>query len=1572
MIVRDEAHIIRETLDSVAPLIDYWVIVDTGSTDATIETVRSHMASKGLPGEIHERPWRDFGANRTEALELCRGKADYIWVIDADDVVVGDLDLSGLDADSYLLRYGDGFRFWRRQIFRDGLRWGYKGVVHEYPVCLDPATEERLDGEYHIEQRRLGARSRTRDTLERDASLLREALECDPDDARSVFYLAQSYYDAGDCAQALEWYSRRAEMGGWAEEVFYSLLRRAACLVRLGEPTQARAAYLEAWHARPTRAEPLYEIALSYRLADKFELGYEFAKRAAKIPYPERDSLFIAADVYAWRNADELAICAYYTDRMEESFERSCELLEGGSLPTSERARVESNRNVCVPAIQDRFAEYPADLVDQIHRRGSSTDSEVTLTITSCRRPDLFERTVNSFLRCCTDVERIGRWICVDNGSANEDRDRMRELYPFFEFVYTDPARERHADSMNRLLRTVASPFWLHLEDDWQFFWRGAYVERALAILNDDDAIAQVAFNRNYGETVECQRIVGGAAGLTRSGALRYLVHEHVESDTPDWEQHLQSLPAGALTVAYWPHFTLRPSLMRTASIKSLGPFDAGPGARHFELEFARRYMAAGLSTAFFDGINCLHTGRLTSPQPGDGRVSAYELIGDDEHPAHPRVIETPSVVDDALEITVVNLDRRRDRWTAFQAAFNASAGSEFVERCRRFAAVDGRQLSDTPELRWLFRENDFGSAHGIVGCALSHLEIWQSLANQREDQLALVLEDDAQPCDRFDRRLAVLVHELRESHADVDIAFLGYLATTDNPIVDFADAVRLRPIRPQRYIGGCYAYLISGRGARKLVELAQRDGIQTGIDWFVISKAPHLCALECDPPLVRSTHAWAGNGVDSDIQHDFTPVARRPSDTRESDPDHAIKVRMLGNWCSSRELCEIWNRMTSGGTYGWNFRGLDGIERRLQMTSDQDESEEPDYWVVINAPQAADERRLDRSRTVVFHMEPRMWSEGMREQWGRWAAPSPRSFLQVRDHRRYRNSNDWWVGLTYSELRAGELPPKDRMMSACVSAKYFDPGHVRRLDFLRFLDDRSIELDIYGSPENGFRRGRGQTPPHDKSPALLRYRYYFDAENNSVPNYFTEKIVDCLLAETLCFYWGCPNLDSFFDPRAFIRLELDDFEADFARIRQAIADNEWSARLPFIRAEKQRILDDYSFFPTLARAIDPARRRRRWHIGTADRALVNGLIGERRCGVFVEVSDRVGAPEVSETLDVERRLDWSGLCLEADSDRARVARGVRDCTVVDDREHQPVEAVLARNGLSPISIDWLNLAVGEVEELIREGGRLDPARVRANLVSMPVASPPERFRAAARLRRFGYEPPPDSPEQLAPTAMVRRGRSDIYGFYHLCTINDWRAVLDEQVQRWAESGLEQATTRIFASVVGPAVDQGLAALAAACGERLEVIHMSEDRSRFERPILEFARLFCEVREPLARACWYMHAKGVSHERSNNVADWRRLMEHFTADRWSECAAALDEHDACGVNWQRDPAAHFSGNFWWARPRYLAALPRRIGPAPFDPESWIGTNQPHVLCLHDSGVDHYVEPYPPERYLQAV
>src|SRR6187551_1453910 len=105
MIVKNEARVLKRCLDSVRPFVHHWIIVDTGSTDGTQELIRKELS--GVPGELFERPWENFGHNRSEALALARGKADYILIMDADEVleVPAGFSMPELDADQYMLRH---------------------------------------------------------------------------------------------------------------------------------------------------------------------------------------------------------------------------------------------------------------------------------------------------------------------------------------------------------------------------------------------------------------------------------------------------------------------------------------------------------------------------------------------------------------------------------------------------------------------------------------------------------------------------------------------------------------------------------------------------------------------------------------------------------------------------------------------------------------------------------------------------------------------------------------------------------------------------------------------------------------------------------------------------------------------------------------------------------------------------------------------------------------------------------------------------------------------------------------------------------------------------------------------------------------------------------------------------------------------------------------------------------------------------------------------------------------------------------------------------------------------------
>lgn len=372
MIVKNESHIITECLESVAPLIDYWVIADNGSTDGTQELVKEFFEKKGIPGELHEVEWVDFGHNRSEALALCDGKADYILMIDADDRILGKpkIDLKD-EKDGYALRIKRGnFTWWRNQIFKTGIGWGYTGVLHEYAECKgkerDEVTLSRIQGEYHIDARTLGARNIDEDgshidgvkKYSRDAETLEEALKKEPDNTRYQFYLAQSYFDSQQYDKAEIAYSKRASMGGWLEEVFYSVFRVGMCKMQQKNPWQdCQDVFLQAWNIKPDRAEPLYHLANIHRNNGNPHLGYLFAKIALDIVYPVNDILFINDDIYSWMILDEFSATAFYVGDMERGYAASrilVGMVKNGKIPEHHKERINNNLEHYEKALREK------------------------------------------------------------------------------------------------------------------------------------------------------------------------------------------------------------------------------------------------------------------------------------------------------------------------------------------------------------------------------------------------------------------------------------------------------------------------------------------------------------------------------------------------------------------------------------------------------------------------------------------------------------------------------------------------------------------------------------------------------------------------------------------------------------------------------------------------------------------------------------------------------------------------------------------------------------------------------------------------------------------------------------------------------------------------------------------------------------------------------------------------------------------------------------------------------------------------------------------------------------------
>ncbi len=343
MIVKDEAPVIRRCLESVREFIDRWVIVDTGSSDGTPEVIRECL--REVPGELHHRPWRNFGHNRTEALRLAERTADYLLFVDADETLLASAGFKWpeLKEDAYFLRteYA-GTTYARCALVSTRLAWRWVGVLHEYLSSIPEAQKVSLPWP-RILVCHDGARSRDPQTYENDARVLEQALRDEPHNTRYVFYLAQSWRDAGHLEKSRTAYLARARMGGWDEEVWYALYEAARLTERLAQqPAAIIHAYLAAHQARPQRAEPLYQLARFHRERREFALAFMFAQRAASIPRPA-DILFVEEDIYRWQILDEIGISAYYVGAYTDGREALRRLLGRGDVPEVHRPRLDRN-----------------------------------------------------------------------------------------------------------------------------------------------------------------------------------------------------------------------------------------------------------------------------------------------------------------------------------------------------------------------------------------------------------------------------------------------------------------------------------------------------------------------------------------------------------------------------------------------------------------------------------------------------------------------------------------------------------------------------------------------------------------------------------------------------------------------------------------------------------------------------------------------------------------------------------------------------------------------------------------------------------------------------------------------------------------------------------------------------------------------------------------------------------------------------------------------------------------------------------------------------------------------------
>lgn len=341
MIVKNEADVIQRCLHSVKDLIDYWVIVDTGSTDATRSIIQETL--QGIPGELHERCWVNFEHNRNEALALAKERGEYILLLDADETLEfqGKREWPILDKDFYLYicRYGDTDSM-RIALIKSKIDWKWVGVIHEKLECSEAKTHEFLHGVINRSTREGNRSKDLKQKFLNDAEVLQKAVQENPDNARYVFHLAVSYESAEMSELALKFFSQRTEMLPNDLEVYFSYLSIARIQEKkLQSPMETFVAnYLKAHELQPHRAEPLYYLACYFSQIQCYLIAYLITQLAmSQVQIRLNEMFFIQREVYEYKLPALFAQCLIHVGKYSEACQVMDRLLTLPNLPSKMR-----------------------------------------------------------------------------------------------------------------------------------------------------------------------------------------------------------------------------------------------------------------------------------------------------------------------------------------------------------------------------------------------------------------------------------------------------------------------------------------------------------------------------------------------------------------------------------------------------------------------------------------------------------------------------------------------------------------------------------------------------------------------------------------------------------------------------------------------------------------------------------------------------------------------------------------------------------------------------------------------------------------------------------------------------------------------------------------------------------------------------------------------------------------------------------------------------------------------------------------------------------------------------------
>lgn len=602
MIVKNEIKVLPRLFESIIPWLDYWVIHDTGSTDGTQKYIIDYFTDKNVPGELHHTPWKNFGYNRTLAIQSTKNKADYTMLLDADFVVkVVDPDfknnMAKMGGHGYLIQYFGGLDYRQNLLVNTSFNWEYKGVTHEFIHATDMDNNKlyKFDG-IMINHRADGGNRH--DKFERDIKLLEEGLKDEPNNGRYLFYLGQSYKDLGGTKKNMidyqrrtidelkrkidaknsnngyiltieqqtklkekiqemekeipkddEWreltkkciepYYKRAKIGGWGEEVYYSYLQIGIAKMRLEyDFWDFMPDLLHAYIVRPGRLEALFNLIRYCRLNKMANLGYHLGKMAEKNKYPT-DYLFIDRSIHEWGFIDELALCSHQVGDIELAYKLGQRLVDEKKYPDRDKERIERNFQYFKLTYEkmndaNKLEPIPSIKSNEVIIGVSGPNMNMTNDVVK----PIINPTNYEFVRIRPDIKKNRIALIITNYNMNERADQIVEYikqyvkYPVDVILvdngsdkqpaskYTALHLQRNVQTLHGWLMGLHYADSLEIYEEFKYFAYGFVITSSEIVPNQGDIITKLLI-----PMITDNEVVG--------------IHPALSKDSTTWWKHM-------------------------------------------------------------------------------------------------------------------------------------------------------------------------------------------------------------------------------------------------------------------------------------------------------------------------------------------------------------------------------------------------------------------------------------------------------------------------------------------------------------------------------------------------------------------------------------------------------------------------------------------------------------------------------------------------------------------------------------------------------------------------------------------------------------------------------------------------------------------------------------------------------------------------------------------------------------------------------------------------------------------------------------------------------------------------